>query len=119
MNPYVDGYLLAVPANRLERYKEMAAQAGAIWKEYGALEFRECVGDSLDHEHEMRNFREVAQAGPDDVVVFSWITFRDKAERDRINAAVMQDPRLANFCGEGVFNPKQMAWGGFTTLVGA
>ncbi|AKQ55394.1 DUF1428 domain-containing protein [Bordetella hinzii] len=119
MKEYVDGYLLAVPSDQLETYRALASRAGEIWKEHGALDYRECVGESLDHDHGMRSFRHAADAGENETVVFSWIVFRDKGERDRINAAVMADPRLQDVCIEGVFDPKRMAWGGFDTLVQA
>ncbi|WP_144638351.1 DUF1428 domain-containing protein [Bordetella genomosp. 13] len=113
---YVDGYLLSVPRENLERYKKMAQHAGGIWKEYGALDFRECVQDEPEHEG-FASFRTAAGARDGELVVFSWIRFANKAERDRINAAVMNDPRLKETDCEGVFDFKRMAWGGFEVLV--
>ncbi|OZI75245.1 DUF1428 domain-containing protein [Bordetella genomosp. 12] len=119
MQAYVDGYLLAIPSEKLELYRSMAAHAAKIWRAHGALDYRECVGDALDPQHGMRDFRDVAQAGGQDTVIFAWIVFPSKSERDRINAAVMADPRLMEVCIEGVFDPRRTACGGFSTLVQA
>jgi len=113
---YVDGFLLAVPKDKLETYRAMASMAGAIWKEHGALDYRECVGDELNMDPKCASFTQVAGAGENEVVVFAWILYPSKADRDRINAAVMADPRLSQ-CPEGVFDMTRMAWGGFRTLV--
>ncbi|SAI57909.1 Uncharacterized conserved protein [Bordetella ansorpii] len=113
---YVDGFLLAVPRENLDRYKKMAQHAGAIWKEHGALDFRECVEDDIVNEG-FASFRTAAGAQEGEAVVFSWIRFANKAERDRINAQVMNDPRLKETDCEGVFDFKRMAWGGFGVLV--
>jgi len=116
MEQYVDGYLLTVPQDRLQAYKEMATLAGKVWKEHGALDYRECVGDDLEKEG-MISFRSAAGARDGELVIFAWIVFASRAERDRINAAVMQDPRLTECNPEGVFDCKRMSWGGFRTLV--
>jgi uncharacterized protein YbaA (DUF1428 family) len=84
---YVDGFLLPVPKKKLPIYRRLAAQAGRVWREHGALEFRECVGDDLAVKG-MVPF-------PGETVVFSWIVFRSRAHRDRVNAKVMKDPRIA------------------------
>lgn len=113
---YVDGYLLSVPRENLDRYKQIAQHAGALWKEYGALDYRECVENDIDNEG-FASFRAAAGAREGELVIFSWIRFASKAERDRINAAVMQDPRLKESCADGVFDFKRMAWGGFAVAV--
>src|SRR3546814_2570182 len=113
---YVDGFLLAIPKDKLDTYRAMAATAGAGWKEHGALDYRECVGDELNMDPNGASFTQAAGAGDNEVVVFAWILYPSKADRDRINAAVMADPRLGQ-CPEGVFDMKRMAWGGFRTLV--
>lgn len=113
---YVDGFLLAIPKDKLDTYRAMASTAGAVWKEHGALDYRECVGDELHADPNCASFAQAAGASEDEVVVFAWILYPSKADRDRINAAVMADPRLAH-CEEGVFDMKRMAWGGFRTLV--
>jgi uncharacterized protein YbaA (DUF1428 family) len=115
--PYVDGFLLAVPKEKLDAYRDMATRAGAIWKEYGAMDYRECVADDLNTDPQFASFTEAARAGENDVVIFAWIMYASKAERDRINAAVMADPRLKPEDCAGVIDMKRMAWGGFRTLV--
>ena len=96
----------------------MAGLARTVWLEHGALDYRECRGDELDNEA-FASFTKAAGAGPDETVVFAWILFASKAERDRINALAMSDPRLANMeCG-GIFDPKRMCWGGFTSMIGS
>ncbi|AXA70896.1 DUF1428 domain-containing protein [Achromobacter insolitus] len=117
MEKYIDGYLLAVPKANLETYRKMAQQAQAVWLEYGALDYRECVADDIDKEG-FGSFSAAAGAREGETVVFAWITYASKADRDQINAKVMSDPRLAESCCEGVFDFKRMCWGGFTTLVG-
>ncbi|MBX3726228.1 MAG: DUF1428 domain-containing protein [Xanthomonadales bacterium] len=119
MSTYVDGYVLPVPRARLEEYRQIAARAGAVWREHGALSYRECAGDDLAVEG-MLPFTELSGAGPDDTVVFAWVEFASRAERDRINALVMNDPRLAGMSPEAMpFDCRRMAYGGFQTLVAA
>jgi len=115
MDIYVDGFLLAIPAARLNDYIRVANKAGSIWKEYGALDYRECVGDALDAP-DMVSFRQAAGAKEDELVIFAWITYPDKASRDDINTKVMNDPRMKNAC-EGIFDYTRMSWGGFKTIV--
>ncbi|MCD0503592.1 DUF1428 domain-containing protein [Bordetella petrii] len=119
MEQYVDGFLLAVPKDKLDAYQAIATKAGTIWKEHGALDYRECVGDELDMDPNFAKFTAAAQARENEVVIFAWITYASKAERDRVNAAVMADDRMQCPEAEGVFDMKRMAWGGFRTLVGA
>lgn len=119
MSTYVDGYVLPVPRARLGEYRQIAARAGAVWREHGALSYRECAGDDLAVEG-MLSFTGLAGAGPDDTVVFAWVEFASRAERDRINALVMNDPRLAGMSPEAMpFDCRRMAYGGFQTLVAA
>jgi uncharacterized protein YbaA (DUF1428 family) len=116
--PYVDGFVLAVPKKKLKSYAKMAQAAGKIWKEHGALEFRECVGDDLAVKMGTP-FPKMAKAKPDETVMFSYIVFKSRAHRDRVNAKVMKDPRL-NEMMEGKdmpFDVKRMAYGGFKVLV--
>ncbi|WP_220806630.1 DUF1428 domain-containing protein [Noviherbaspirillum aridicola] len=118
MERYVDGFLIPIALDKLERYRELAALAGTVWKEHGALDYWECVGDDLDVQ-EMASFRQAAGAAENETVVFSWIAYASRAERDRINAAVMNDPRIKESmaAGEHPFDPRRMAYGGFRTLV--
>ena len=116
---YVDGYVLPVPKDKIQTYRRLAKQAGTIWREHGALEYRECVGDDLEIDG-MLSFPQGIQAKPDETVIFAWIVFRSKAHRDRVNAKVMQDPRLANMNPESMpFDHKRMLYGGFKLLVDA
>ncbi len=116
MQEYVDGFVLPVPRANVQAYQKMAESAKAVWLEHGALDYRECVADDLGTET-FRSFSEAAGAKEDETVVFAWIVYANKAERDRINALVMADPRLANVSCENVFDFKRMSWGGFSTLV--
>ncbi len=114
---YVDGYVLPVPKDKLAVYRRIARKAGKIWREHGALEYRECVGEDLDVK-EMVPFPRMAKAKPDETVIFAWIVFKSRADRDRVNALVMKDPRLAKMQPDAMpFDCKRMAYGGFKTIV--
>ena len=91
--PYVDGFLLAVPKRKLQAYVDISKKAGKIWKEHGALEYRECAGDDLKIKMGVP-FPKVAKAKPGETVVFSWIVYKSRKHRDSVNAKVMKDPRL-------------------------
>ncbi len=114
--PYVDGFLLAVPKDRLEDYKAMARQAGEVWKEYGALAFVECAADDVPY-GELTSFPRAVQAKDDETVIFSWIVYNSRAERDAINAKVMADPRLKGDMANMPFDGKRMIFGGFEPIV--
>lgn len=119
MAKYVDGFLIPVRPENIERYTEIARAAGEIWKEYGALEYFECAGDDLEQE-KMVSFKKSADAGEDETVIFSFIVYESKAERDRINALVMEDGRMKEMMKDGEKEPfdfKRMAYGGFQTIV--
>ncbi|MBP2648022.1 MAG: hypothetical protein H6Q77_1646 [Gemmatimonadetes bacterium] len=113
---YVDGFVMVVSRRKLKDYKRLAQKAGRIWREYGALEYRECVGDDLKARW---GFPKMAKFKAGETVVFSWITYKSKAQRDRVNKKVMADPRLADMMDPNnmPFDPKRMAMGGFKTLV--
>jgi uncharacterized protein YbaA (DUF1428 family) len=117
---YVDGFLLPIPKRNLPAYRRMAKKAGKIWREHGALEYRECVGDDLDVKMVMPFPRRV-QLKRGEAVVFSWILYKSRAHRDRVVAKVMKDPRIAKMADpKGMpFEVKRMAYGGFMTLVEA
>lgn len=119
MNTYVDGYVLPLPKDKIEDYRHIAQKAGAIWREHGALAYHECVGDDLEIEGGMVPFPTHFRLGPHETVVFAWIVFASRAERDRINAQVMNDPRLTGMCpSEGMpFDWKRMVYGGFRSIV--
>lgn len=117
---YVDGYVLPVPKKNLRAYRRLAKNAGKIWREHGALEYRECVGDDLKVKFGLP-FPRLVKAKPDETLVFAWIMFKSRAHRDRVNAKVMKDPRLASMCDPQSmpFDCTRMAWGGFKMLVDA
>jgi uncharacterized protein YbaA (DUF1428 family) len=117
---YVDGYVLPVPRKNLQAYRRIAQKAGRIWREHGALEFRECVGDDLKVKMGV-SFRRRIKVKPSETVVFSWIVFKSRAHRDGVNARVMKDPRLAKMMDPKAmpFDPKRMVYGGFKVLVDA
>lgn len=116
---YVDGFLLSVPKKNLAAYKKMSTQAGRIWKRYGALEYRECVGDDLKVKPKMRSFKQCAEPKAGEVVVFSWIVYRSKKQRDDVNKKIMKDPRIMNMMKDKPmpFDPSRMAYGGFKAIV--
>ncbi len=115
---YVDGFVLPVPKKKLAAYRSMARKAGKIWREHGALEFRECVADDVKR-GKVTSFPQAVKLKPGETVFFSYIIFRNKAERNRVNAKVMKDKRLANMMDPKAmpFDARRMFWGGFRTVV--
>jgi uncharacterized protein YbaA (DUF1428 family) len=114
---YVDGFVLPLPTRNLAAYRRMASSAGRIWREYGALEYFECVGDDVKP-GKHTSFPQSVKLKRGETVVFSWIVYKSRAQRDRINAKVMKDPRIAKMMKKGMpFDGKRMFWGGFKTLV--
>ena len=117
---YVEGFVIPVPKKKIAAYRHMAQTAGKIWREYGALDYKECVGDDLNTKWGVR-FPRAAKVKPGETVVFSFIVYRSRADRDRINAKVMKDPRLAKMMDPKSmpFDMKRMVNGGFKVLVDA
>ena len=114
---YVDGFVLVVPKRKLAVYKKMASRAAMVWKDHGALDYRECVGDDLKVKMGLP-FPKLAKTKPSETVVFSYIVYKSRAHRDRVNAKVMKDKRLfEGMPKEMPFDMKRMAYGGFKTLV--
>jgi uncharacterized protein YbaA (DUF1428 family) len=115
---YVDGFVLPVPKKNVEAYRRMARKAGKIWKEYGALEYIECVADDVKP-GKLTSFPQSVKLKPGELVVFSWIVFKSRAHRDRVNKKIMADPRLASMMDPKTlpFDAKRMIYGGFKTLV--
>ena len=113
---YADGFVLAVPKANIEAYKEMARTAGAVWKEHGAIDYVECIGDDVPY-GELTSFPRAVQASDDEIVIFSWITYESRAKRDEIVAKVMADPRLQGDDWKNVFDGKRMIYGGFQSIV--
>jgi uncharacterized protein YbaA (DUF1428 family) len=117
---YVDGFVLVVPKKKLAIYKRMARMGGKVWREHGALDYRECVGDDLNVKMGLP-FTKLAKTKPGETVVFSYIVYKSRAHRDKVVAKVMADKRLSgpNMPKEMPFDMKRMAYGGFKTLVAA
>lgn len=115
---YVDGFVLPIPKKNLQAYARMARKAGKIWREHGAIDFKECVGDDLNVTMGVPFPRQV-KVKPGETVLFSYIVFKSRAHRDRVNAKVMKDPRLADMMDTKSlpFDAKRMVYGGFKVLV--
>ncbi len=115
---YIDGYVLPIPKKHLKFYRQMAAKAGKIWKEHGALDYKESVGDDLKIKG-FTPFAQAAKAKPGETVVFSYILFKSRKHRDTVNAKVMKDSRIAGMCDpeKAPFDCKRMAYGGFKVIV--
>jgi uncharacterized protein YbaA (DUF1428 family) len=115
---YVDGFLVPVPKKKVADYRRMAAKAGKIWREHGALEFRECMADDVKWGKRTSFPRSVKQKNGE-TVFFSYIVYKSRAARDRIIAKVMKDKRLAKMMDPKAmpFDGKRMVWGGFKTVV--
>jgi len=115
--PYVDGYVIPIPRKNLRAYRRMATVAGKVWRKHGALQFMECVGDDLKVKM-VAAFPRIAKAKRGETVLFSWIVYKSRADRDRVNARVMKDPRIVAMMNQKpVFDMKRMAFGGFKVLV--
>jgi uncharacterized protein YbaA (DUF1428 family) len=116
---YVDGFVIPIPRRSMAAYRRMARLAGKVWMEHGAVEYREAVGEDLPRKPRMgRAFHKLAAAKPGETVLFSWIVYKSRAHRDRVNARVMKDPRIAKMMEEKMpFDGKRMAYGGFDVIV--
>jgi uncharacterized protein YbaA (DUF1428 family) len=116
---YVDGFVMVVPKKNIAAYRSMSKKAGKVWLEYGAVDYRECVGDDLEFKFGV-SFPKLAKAKRNETIVFSWISYKSRAARDRCNKKVMKDPRIANMMKKGEpipFDPKRMSYGGFKVIV--
>jgi uncharacterized protein YbaA (DUF1428 family) len=116
---YVDGFVLPIPRKNLRAHASISRKAGRIWREHGALDYKECVGDDLKPKGMAPLFSKMARVRPGETVVFSWILFKSRAHRDRANARVMKDPRLNEMMDPKAmpFDVKRMAYAGFRILV--
>ncbi len=115
--PYVDGFVIPVKKKNVAAYQRMSKIAGKIWKKYGALEYRECVGDDLESQFGIP-FTKLAKTKSKETVVFSWIVYKSKAHRNAVNKKVMADPRIAKMMKDKPpFDDKRMSYGGFKTIV--
>jgi len=115
---YVDGFVLPIPKKNLRAYRRMAELGKKVWRDHGALEYRECVGDDLSAKG-LVSFPRMARLKRGETAVFAYIVFKSRAHRDRVNAKVMKDPRLAKMMDlkSMPFDMKRMAYGGFKVLV--
>jgi uncharacterized protein YbaA (DUF1428 family) len=117
MARYVDGFVIPVPKKNVAAYRRIAQKAGRIWREHGALEVRECVGQDLAIKGAW-SFPRRIRTRPGETVVFSWIVYKSRAHRDRVNAKVMADPRIAKMPPETMpFDHTRMLYGGFEVMV--
>ena len=118
MARYVDGFVLALPKDKLPEYRRMARKAGKVWREHGALEYVECVAEDVK-KGKLTSFPQAVKVKPGETVVFSWITYKSRAQRDRAIAKVMKDPRLADMMDPAAspFDTKRMIYGGFEVVV--
>lgn len=115
---YVDGFVIPVPKKNLAAYLKMAKLGAKVWREYGALEYRECVGDDLRIKGMPTSFPARLKLKPNETLVFSWIVYKSRAHRDRVNAKVMKDPRMNGFTPKSMpFDVKRMLMGGFKVMV--
>ncbi len=120
MARYIDGFVLPISKKNIARYRRLAAKAGRIWIEHGALEYRECVGDDLDIKFCLP-FPKGIRTRPGETVVFAYIVYKSRAHRDQVNARVMKDPRITGMCDpkDMPFDCTRMVYGGFKTIVEA
>ena len=122
MTHYIDGFVLPVPRDYLKIYREVVEKVAEIWKEYGALDYSEYVGDDFSLE-DTRSFADVANAKKDEAIVFGWIVFESREARDLANERVAADPRMVDLINplthtsRPIFNAKRMVYGGFRSLV--
>jgi uncharacterized protein YbaA (DUF1428 family) len=118
---YVDGFVIPVPKSKLDAYRRLSRKAGKVWREHGALEYKECVADDVPL-GKVTSFPRSVKRKKNETVMFAWITYKSRAHRDRVNAKVMKDPRLADMMGpenmENMpFDAKRMIYGGFKVVV--
>jgi len=118
---YVDGFIVPVPKQKLDAYRRMSRKAGKVWREHGALEYKECVADDAPA-GKVTSFPQSVKLKKNETVVFSWITYKSRAHRDQVNKKVMSDPRLTDMMGgENVknmpFDAQRMIYGGFKVAV--
>jgi uncharacterized protein YbaA (DUF1428 family) len=116
--PYVDGFIVPVPTKNLKDYRRLAQKAGKVWREHGALEYRECIADDVKP-GKWTSFPRSVKLKQGETVVFSWITYKSRAHRDRVNAKAMKDPRLAQMMNPKAmpFDGKRMIFGGFKVFL--
>ncbi|MFT3830990.1 MAG: DUF1428 domain-containing protein [Opitutaceae bacterium] len=118
MPRYVDGFVIPLPRRKLTAYRRMAETAREVWREHGALDYKECIGEDLAVKFGM-TFSKRLELKRGETVVFSWILFKSRAHRDKVNTAVMKDSRIAELCApkDMPFDVSRMLYGGFEVLV--
>jgi uncharacterized protein YbaA (DUF1428 family) len=116
---YVDGFVVPVPKKNVDAYRRLAKKAGKIWREHGALDFKECIAEDVKV-GKLTSFPRSVKLKPSETVVFSWITYKSRAHRDRVNVKVMKDKRIAGMDPKDMpFDGKRMIYGGFKIIVEA
>jgi uncharacterized protein YbaA (DUF1428 family) len=120
MPRYVDGFVLPIPKRNKNKYLRMARRSGRVWRDHGALEYHECIADDVKP-GKVTSFPQSVKLKPSEAVWFSWIVYKSRKHRDRVNAKVMKDPRLADMMDVKSlpFDGKRMFWGGFKMLISA
>lgn len=113
---YVDGFVLVVPKKKIAAYAKISRFAGKIWREHGALDYRECVGDDLKVKFGTP-FTKLVKTKPSETVVFAYIVYKSRAHRDKVNAKVMADPRMQKASPDMPLDHRRMSYGGFKTIV--
>jgi uncharacterized protein YbaA (DUF1428 family) len=118
MANYVDGFVVPVPKRKLDAYRRLSRKAGKVWREHGALEYRECAGDDVPI-GKTTSFPRSVKVKRGETVIFSWIAYKSRAHRDRVNTKVMADPRVAEMMEmkDAPFDPERMIYGGFKVVV--
>lgn len=117
---YVDGFVLVVPKKNLAAYKKMATEAGKIWKKYGALDYKECVGEDLTPKDVAVPFPKAMKAKEGETIIFSYIVYKSRKHRDAVNAKVMKDPMMDKYKDQPMpFDMKRFSYGGFEVIVDA
>ena len=118
MARYVDGFVVPIPKRNIDAYRRLSRKAGPVWREHGALEYIECIADDVKPGR-YTSFPQAVKLKPDEVVWFSWIVFKSRRDRDRVNARVMKDPRLASMMDPKAmpFDGKRLIYGGFKAMV--
>jgi len=118
MARYVDGFVVPIPKRNIDAYRRLSRKAGRVWREHGALEYIECIADDVKPGR-YTSFPQAVKLKPDEVVWFSWIVFKSRRDRDRVNARVMKDPRLASMMDPKAmpFDGKRLIYGGFKAVV--
>ena len=122
MTHYIDGFVLPVPRDQLKTYREVVEKVAEIWKEHGALDYSEYVGDDSNLEG-TRSFTDVANTKEDEAVIFGWVAFESREARDLVNERVAADPRMTALINpltntsRPIFDAERMAYGGFRSLV--